>query len=279
MKEKRGRTTTKDKRGVFMSNSVKSVRILILAVYIFSASITTVSALTITNVDIYTQSLTALGVLSVSNSVNASGLTTPFDPSLGTLEGIDITFAGSAAFTINAGTSVVLVARIPTPIPYTIYPKLSIDIDGVNGFYEFASPLTLTNGVSVTGLSETKFLNFNYSFTFSYIEFFHGFILSGDVYGGVVLPFHLGGDLTDFIDSATLLDDLSFMYELSFIEANRVSSGAGAETSITVDSTLTVNTTYTYAPATVPEPSTLLLLGTGIAGLFAFNRKRKPLYN
>lgn len=247
-----------------MSNPVKSVRILILAFSLFFAHTTAVSALTMTNHATYTQSVTAIGSMYASMLLPITGLTTPFDPSLGTLEGVDITFTGQVISTITSGLSFyndglggIIYA------PYTIMPTFSIDIDGLNGFYEFATPATmLPQAFTVSGSGESIPLFSSYSFTFSYDDLLGQFIGPSGVYGALP-PTMLYGGLTDFIDSATLLDYLTFIYELSFLEAGKVPV---TPTIITATSILSIDTTYSYTPtpAQVPEPGTALLLVLGL---------------
>jgi len=251
----------------------RTLQLLIGVVFIFSAHITTVSALTINYVNTYTQSLTATGSGSSTALIQPTESATPFDPSFGTLETIDIIFNGTAIFSIYPGVNLTYgeFGR-PIYVQTLITPTFTIDIDGFNGFYEFGAPATLSQQFTSTGQGVPIIdIVYDYSFTFNYHELAQQFIGPNDVSGGMAPPILITGDLTDFIDSETLVDNLLFTYELSFLEALKVSTTA---TTVTVDSSLSVDTTYTYTTP-VPEPSTLLLFGTGLVGIGIFRRKFK----
>lgn len=247
------------------------IRIFVV-IFLFYVPIKSVHALTVTASDFYLETLIATGA-TLKNSIQSA---TPFNPTLGTLEDIDLFFSGTVYFDINPASNFIPCGQAFCPAPYTVAPTLSIDIDGLNGFYGFDAPISVSGFVSVSGTGSPVLFMGNYSFRYNYNDFLDQFIGPTDVGVSGFTSFQppinfVNSSLNDFIDSGSLIDDLLVSYELSFIEEGK---NTAIPTITQATSVLQVQTTYTFTPHGVPESSSLVLIALGIVGL-GFIRKRK----
>lgn len=231
-------------------------------------------ALTLPLVNVYSDTLLATGAVSGSDTLASLETGHLFPSALGTLTDIDLAFSGMVIFTLQPGQNTVPnPPGPPIPVPYTIAPRLSIEIDGLPNLYDL-QPFASSTAVVSTGLGETSVVVGTYSFRFSYQELIAQFIGPQNVNasGPIVLspPTALAGQLEDFDSGQALTNLLLFSYNLSFVEIGRVTS---APTLVTAQSVLQVTTTYTYdPPVSVPEPGGGWLLVAGIAALAAARR-------
>lgn len=263
-----------------MRNRKKPLQQLLLAVLLFSGYILPASALVITHTDAYSQNLTAAGYINVNSPFTTLGNTVPFDPSLGTLEGVDLSFSGSTVFSVVTGASWYTDGYgAIIPMPYVITPTLTIDIAGINGYFSFGSPISLSTGIPATGFPGAFATEINYSFSFSYNNFLDTFLGPSDVNytssagGYLIPPVTMGGHLNDFIDDASLLDMLALNYELGFVESARIPL---SPTLVNASSLLNISTTYHYTPyqeVSVPEPDGILLFAIGLLLLMMWRYK------
>jgi len=258
-----------------MLNIKRYAKISLLVMSVYISVSTSLHSETITFFDTYTNDIAAAGSINVNTGDVAIETSTPFDPTLGTLTGIDITFSGSASYSITTGTNFVGVP-VPVPLPYVIISTFMLDITGVNGFYDFTSPVTqIVNRVASGAGSYTAF-DINYSFGFSYDEMLDQFTGPVDISPGseTTPPAGISGGLSDFIDSPILPGDLIVTYILGFTEPGKLTA---LPTYIDVSNVLQVETKYTYTPVTepvVPLPGAFWLFVSGALFLAGSLRAR-----
>ena len=194
----------------------------------------------------------------------------PFDPNLGTLQDVVVSIYGSinvSAFLSPAQTD--FYGNIISSSPYFI--ELNQTFDGLFKYFDFVSPAKFNyTGENFSPYSELIHIAstfFNYGFKFDE---------STDLLGGNVFP--------SFSSTATLVPPTSiFGFTADFYETllpiNEIdlimyATGYGYD-SILLQGGGTITMEYVYEPAPVPEPSAILLLGSGLLGLGWYGRKRK----
>jgi hypothetical protein len=230
-------------------------------------------ALTVPFIDVYTETVSAIGAGAGGNASVTLETGHLFPSALGALEDVDLLFSGSVNFIIAPGLNP-SPGPAGTPVPYTIAPQLSIEINGLPNLYDLA-PFAVSTAVLSTGLGESSGLVGSYSFGFSYNETLglftgpHSVSASGPV--TLAPPATLAGQLDDFVAGLALTNLLNLSYSLSFTEFGRISS---VPTVVTTVSVLQVTTTYTYSvPAvSIPEPGGAHLLVVGLLALVAARR-------
>lgn len=207
-----------------------------------------------------------------TNSVAGSILpVTPFDPSLGTLDRVDVQIDGTAVMTVGTLPNLLPCgpAICPTPEPF------SIELDaGFNGlasrFFSFSSPAKYIGTGATDGLGTPQVLTLPYTMDFSFTSATDLLGLTVPKITGWQVPPIVDGKLADFETFVGRFYELQDSFQFSSMALN-----AAYPLSFSNDGTMQI--TYQYAPPApprVPEPASLLLLGSGALALICTARRR-----
>lgn len=245
-------------------------RSVVAALLFASFPLAPVSAITITTLDVYTQSLMATGVQQGTDVAVVPETGSPFSPELGTLTDIDLRFSGQVTLTVDTGQNFTFVGGPAIPQPFLVATELSIGIQGTFGLFGMSPPLRVIAQTQATGFDNQDTITETYSFQFSYNDVIDQFLgplaVSSTGHAQFVPPATVTGQLDDFLASPIVPPELVFFYELSFL--NQGIRVLNDPTIVQASSILQVSTDYTFTPhpppsVDVPEPATgaLLLLG------------------
>jgi len=203
---------------------------------------------------------------------------TPFNPALGTLDAVNVSISGLLAINGITGLSYSYGSMgtiVPQPFQYQI--TVTQDFFGLGGgLFEFNTPAEFYYGVYAPGYPSVPFAyqtSFTYDFSFDELtDNFWGFDIPTTT-GATIPPLQVIGNRENFVDTFAFLGQLQILQTLMV---------TGAEPPISIAANVYggfINIEYEYTPyqqtSPVPEPSTLLLLGSGMAGLAVLRKRFK----
>ena len=209
-------------------------------------------------------------IVSTSFSVPQAGLIglTPFDPTLGTLDSVNVTINGQ--LTVLGSTTPQLAGVPPAPQPYPYQINVTQDFDGLGGqFFSFnnAAVFSLQGLALGAGESFQLFSAFSYGFTLNSATDLSGVVFP--TFSGLLVPPIISGTRADFLKTDGGANQI-------FASHTAVATiGPVSPTLVLASGALIVQYNYTPAQAVeVGEPGALALLGIAFGGL-AFTRRRR----
>lgn len=194
---------------------------------------------------------------------------TPFDPSLGSLDRVDVTIDGTLVVQVSAPASGIPLPMAFVPIPYTVLLTVDQRFAGVGGFFEFGSHAVLTDNAVAPGAGPITMgfaMNYGYAFSFTSATDLIGFTLPTS--SGVIPPVWIGGTRADFEDGPGFPGLMVVTHSPSVTAIGGLLQGPLFVSDVGGNALITL--TYTYTPSRegpvdpgVPEPALVLLLATG----------------
>lgn len=172
----------------------------------------------------------------------------PFDPALGTLLSVNVTINGQLGGIITGSLSPSVSQEF-----FGVGTQF-FDFDGIAIFHLPGAPIDPQTFLPIP----TPFArSFSYTFTFDQTTDLLGFVFPSTT-GVDVPPTSISGLTSSFVEPAVPINEIGAIHALTEVE-NLQAPGS-------------LIFQYNYTP--IPEPGTLLLLGSGLAGLAGFGRKR-----
>ena len=202
---------------------------------------------------------------------------TPFDPTLGTLDSVNIGILGTLYVSIFAPPFITLQGSTYFPAPYFYQLSVNQSFSGLgNTYFDFASDAIFRLSDDTTGAGEnfTFARPFSYGFTFNSTTDLAGFTIPASA-GPDQLPTSISGQRTGFYPNPQQVNEVDLIQSWSPLYSTGVPVTI---TNVLSAGSMTFEYNYTPPPppvTPVPEPATLLLLGFGIAGLAVFRKRFK----
>jgi hypothetical protein len=195
---------------------------------------------------------------------------TPFDPSLGTLDEVHVSIQGQMQLDFGA-TQYIDINQKPIPYPFSV--SVEQEFFGLaHKFFAFVSPaIFLFEDVATGSGSFHSFRTpFAYNFIFDDTTDLLGFTLPQATGTNMITPpSSISGVRGDFVETIMPINEIDLVQKFSSISA--------LEKPYLIDlssvGSIIIEYDYTHSPAPVPEPTTILLLSSGLIGLVGFRRK------
>lgn len=247
----------------------------------------------------YSGLATALAISTLSSGASAAVITIPgmldpqsvsidspapalltydeFDPSLGTLDSVEISFTGMASIRSQTEVNLVNSGPLVFPAPYTAPVHLSMGFESISRGFETTidSIIPLTVMANGAGDIATTFMPFAFSFTIDQDQDYGIPVFVDPDGSGSATAMAINASLADFQPLDPFLTGLPIY---TYFTANTQSYDPRINPFMTtLEGSMQVNYWYTQEieVADVPLPAALWLFGSGLLGLVGLARRKR----
>ncbi|HKJ10160.1 MAG TPA: VPLPA-CTERM sorting domain-containing protein [Gammaproteobacteria bacterium] len=200
-----------------------------------------------------------------------------FNPSLGTLDSVDITFTGLATIKSLTQPNVIMSGILPTPVSYSVPIDLNLGFDSISrGFkttLDSIAPLTVM--ADGAGDAATTIMPFSFSFTIDHNQDYGVPVFADPDGSGSASSMIISASLADFLPIDPLLTGLPIYTSFT---ATTLSFDPRVNPFLTtLSGAMQINYWYTkeIQVSPVPLPAAAWLFGSGLLGLVSVARPKK----